>query len=97
MQNLMFVIAIMGCGEGDAPCREVQIAAPRYATEASCTAATESVLMRYADLSYPSVVAQCRPANARAMQLRGRDVMLPEGRSTARPRFAAAAPVRSFR
>lgn len=96
MQNLMFVIAIMGCGEGDAPCREVQVAAPRYASEAACTAATESVLMRYADLSYPSVVAQCRPASGGAVLLRGRDVMLPEGRSTARPRFAAAAPVRSF-
>jgi len=97
MQNLMFVIAILGCGEGDAPCREVQVAAPRYASEAACTAATESVLMRYADLSYPSVVAQCRRANGGAVQLRGRDVMLPEAGPTARPRFAAAAPVRSFR
>jgi len=90
MQNLMFVIAIMGCGEGDAPCREVQVAAPRYASEAACTAATESVLMRYADLSYPSVVAQCRPANGAAVQLRGRDVMLPEPRPAPRQRFAAA-------
>jgi len=97
MQSLLFVIAIMGCGEGDSPCREVQVAAPRYASEAACTAATESVLMRYTDLSYPSVVAQCRPANAGAVRLRGRDVMLPEARPNARPRFAAAASVRSFR
>ena len=97
MQSLLYVIAIMGCGESDAPCREVSIAAPRYTSEAACTAATESVLMRYTDLSYPSVVAQCRPANGGAVRLRGSDVMLPEGRSTARPRFAAAAPVRSFR
>jgi hypothetical protein len=90
MQSLLFVIAIMGCGEGDAPCREVQVAAPRYASEAACTAATESVLMRYTDLSYPSVVAQCRPANAGAVQLRGRDVMLPAPPLRARPRFAAA-------
>ena len=90
MQSLLFVIAIMGCGEGDAPCREVQVAAPRYASEAACTAATPSVLMRYTDLSYPSVVAQCRPANAGAVQLRGRDVMLPAAPLRARPRFAAA-------
>ena len=97
MQSLLYVIAIMGCGEGDAPCREVQVAAPRYASEAACITATGSMLMRYADLSYPSVVAQCRPANGAAVQLRGRDVMLPEAGPTARPRFAAAAPVRSFR
>ena len=90
MQSLLYVIAIMGCGEGDAPCREVQVAPPRYASEAACIAATESVLMRYTDLSYPSVVAQCRPANGAAVQLRGRDVMLPTAPPAARPRFAAA-------
>ena len=90
MQSLLYVIAIMGCGEGDAPCREVQVAPPRYASEAACTAATGSVLMRYTDLSYPSVAAQCRPANGGAVQLRGRDVMLPAAPLRARPRFAAA-------
>ena len=90
MQSLLYVIAIMGCGEGDAPCREVQVAPPRYASEAACTAATESVLMRYSDLSYPSVVAQCRPANAGATLLRGRDVLLPAARPNPRQRFATA-------
>ena len=90
MAPLIYVIAIMGCGEGDAPCREVQVAAPRFASEAACTAATASVLMRYTDLSYPSVVAQCRPANAGAVRLRGRDVMLPAPPLRARPRYATA-------
>jgi hypothetical protein len=90
MQSLLYVIAIMGCGEGDAPCREVQVAPPRFASEAACTAATATVLERYVELSYPSVVAQCRPANGGAVQLRGRDVILPEARPAARPRFAAA-------
>jgi hypothetical protein len=90
MQSLLYVIAIMGCGEGDAPCREVQVAPPRFASEAACAAATASVLARYVDLSYPSVVAQCRPADAGAVRLRGRDVMLPDAPLRARPRFAAA-------
>lgn len=89
MQSLLYVIAIMGCGEGDAPCREVQVAPPRFATEAACAAATPRVLERYVDLSYPSVVAQCRPANG-VVQLRGSDVLLPEARPAARQRFAAA-------
>jgi hypothetical protein len=90
MQSLLYVIAIMGCGEGDAPCREVQVAPPRFASEAACSAATATVLERYVDLSFPSVVAQCRPADAGAVQLRGRDVILPGARPAARQRFAAA-------
>jgi hypothetical protein len=89
----LYLIAILGCGEGDDACREVQVAAPRYASEAACTAATAAVLERYVDLAYPSVVAQCRPAGVAPTQLRGRDVMLPEPPAR-RPRFAA---VRSSR
>lgn len=92
MQSLLFVIAIMGCGEGDAPCREVRVAAPHFASEAACTAATPSVLERYVDLSYPSVVAQCRPARGGATLLRGRDVLRPEPRAAPRVRFAGARP-----
>ena len=90
MGPALYLIAILGCGEGDASCQQVQIAEPRFATEAACTAATASVLERYTDLAYPSVVAQCRPAGAAPTQLRGRDVMLP-GPAPLRPqRFADA-------
>jgi hypothetical protein len=92
MQSLVYVIAIMGCGESDAPCREVQVAPPRFASEAACTAATASVLERYMDLSYPAVVAQCRPAGARPASLRGSDVLRPEPRAAPRVRFAGAGP-----
>ena len=88
----LFLIAILGCGEGDAPCREVGLAAPRFASEAACTAATPQVLARYADLSFPSVVAQCRPAGARPATLRGSDVRLPEPRPAPPLRFAGAGP-----
>ncbi len=90
MGPALYLIAILGCGEGDASCQEVQIAAPRYASEAACTAATASVLERYMDLAYPSVVAQCRPAAAAPTQVRGRDVLLPEPAPTRPQRFADA-------
>lgn len=88
----LFLIAILGCGESDAPCREVGIAAPRFASEAACTAATPDVLARYSDLSFPTVVAQCRPAGARPASLRGSEVRLPEPRPTPRIRFAGGGP-----
>jgi hypothetical protein len=87
----LFLIAILGCGESDAPCREVRIAEPRFASEAACTAATASVLERYLDLSFPSVVAQCRPVGARPASLRGSDVLQPEPRPAPRLRIASAA------
>lgn len=92
MQTLMYVMAILGCGESDAACREVRVDQTAYRTEASCRAATASALARHTDLDFPAVVARCRPANAQAQLLRGSDVLLPgPGNLPARnaPRLAA--------
>jgi hypothetical protein len=88
----LFLIAILGCGESDAPCRELRIAAPRFASAAACIAATPSVLERYLDLPFPSVVAQCRPAGAEPVRLRGSDVLRPGPRPAPRLRIASARP-----
>ena len=88
----LFLIAILGCGESDAPCRELRIAEPRFASEAACTAATATVLERYLAVPDPSVVAQCRPSGARPAMLRGSDVLRPEPRPAPRLRIASARP-----
>jgi hypothetical protein len=96
MEPLTFVMAILGCGEVDAPCREVRLAETRYQTEAQCIAATGAELIRHDDLPYPTVVAQCRAAGAAPQPLRGSEVMLPDGGELRfeRPRVAEAAPRR---
>jgi len=94
MGPLVYVIAIMGCGEGDQACREVQVAAPHFATQAACAAATADVLARYTDLDYPSVVAQCRRDGARPAVLRGNEVLLPQPSPIRPMRFAAAGRIR---
>lgn len=78
MEPLMFVMAILGCGEGDAPCRELRLVDTHYASEAACMDAAEDVLARHDDLLFPSVVAQCRRAGAAPQLLRGNEVMLPD-------------------
>jgi len=90
MEPLLYVMAILGCGESEAVCREVQVVETRFASEAECLAATETELMRRDDLLFPSVVAQCRRADAAPQLLRGSDVMMPEPElQRARPpRFA---------
>lgn len=100
MQALVFVMAIMGCGESDAACREVRIDQQSYRSEASCRAATATALARHTDLEFPTVVARCRPANVRPAILRGSEVLLPgPGRMPAAraPRYAARIAARSSR
>ena len=94
MEPLLYIMAILGCGESDAACREVAIVPSRYESEAQCLAATESELLRRDDILFPSIVAQCRPAGARPQLLRGSDVALPDPEHGRRlpPRLIAAMP-----
>ena len=96
MQSLLFVMAIMGCGESDAACREVRIDQQRFQSAAACQAATESALIRHSDLEFPTIVARCRPAGARPQLLRGSEVLLPAP-TPARARYASARVARSSR
>lgn len=77
MGPIFYAIAILGCGESDAACQEVRVEQARYRSEAACLAATESALQRNADLVFPNVVAQCRPAGAAPTLLRGSEVLRP--------------------
>ena len=90
VEPIIYVMALLGCGESDASCRELRVEPARYQSEASCMAATEAVLVRNDDLPYPSVVAQCRPADTAPQMLRGSDVALPEADRQAPPRLADA-------
>jgi hypothetical protein len=64
MEPLAFIIAIMGCGEGDAPCRQVRTLEARYESRAACAAATEAALTQNVDIDFPVVAAECVAAGA---------------------------------
>ncbi|MEA3032269.1 MAG: hypothetical protein QOH86_285 [Sphingomonadales bacterium] len=74
----VFLIAILGCGEGDSPCRTLRTLDTPYATQAACAAATEDVLARNSSADAPVIVAQCVAAGTRAT-LRSGDVSRPLG------------------
>ena len=78
MEPLMFVMAILGCGEGDAPCERIALASARYASLEACMAATEAELIRHGDRPWPVVVAQCRPEGEAARPLNAIEVARPE-------------------
>ena len=77
MGPALYVIAILGCGEGEAPCQPVQIVETRYESRAACLAATERTLSRFTGIDFPIVVAECRAEGAAATAVRPADVRLP--------------------
>jgi hypothetical protein len=78
MGPILFVMAILGCGEGDSDCQPVRVAPQHYTSEAACMAATGAELARTEDLLFPSVVAQCRPASETLRPLPASEVRLPD-------------------
>ena len=77
MEPLTFIIAILGCGEGDAPCRQVRTLEARYESQAACAAATEAALARNVDIDYPVVAAECVAAGAKANPTKADQVRRP--------------------
>lgn len=73
----IFLIAIMGCGEGDAPCQQVRTLEARYESQAACTAATGAAATRNSDVDFPVVVAQCVAAGAPPSPPKAGDVQRP--------------------
>ena len=62
MEAGYFILAILGCGEGSAPCTPVMTIPARYESEAACTAAAPEALLANSSFDFPALLAQCRPA-----------------------------------
>jgi len=60
MGSVFYVIAIMGCGDGQTQCAQQRIETVRYQSAAQCQAAMPAALMRNTDLDYPTITAACR-------------------------------------
>lgn len=85
-----FLIAILGCGEGETACRQVQVAPVHFQTQAACLAASDDQLAQHAGLQFPVVVAECRRAGEVRLPLQANSVRLPEPRGRLPIRTAAA-------
>jgi hypothetical protein len=62
----IFLIAIMGCGDGGGACHQVRTLDARYESRAACITATTTALASASDVDAPVIVAQCVAAGARA-------------------------------
>ncbi len=61
MGPIFYVMAILGCGDGQAACQQVRLIETHYASADACTQAMPAALMGATDLSFPEVSAECRP------------------------------------
>jgi hypothetical protein len=62
MGPVFYVLAIMGCGDGQLECEAARIAPQRFTTVQQCQAALPDTLARNSDLDYPVISGSCRPA-----------------------------------
>lgn len=60
MDQMFYVLAIMGCGDDAGACRQARVEPVRYTSYAACREAMPAALQRAMDLSYPVLNAACQ-------------------------------------
>lgn len=78
MEPAFYIIAILGCGEGDAPCEQVRLLESRYESRAACSESTDRALGSATDAPYPVVVAQCVGAQEKSGKVLPIEILLPK-------------------
>lgn len=93
MGPAVYIMAILGCGEGTATCEPVATMPTQYVSANACDAESDDAIRRHIDVDYPVVVAQCmRMDAAAAAALKASDVKLPAPERTAPVRRATFKP-----
>jgi hypothetical protein len=64
MGAFVYVMAIMGCGDGAFQCTEARVVETRYESMAACRQAAQAQLIVNGDLDYPELMASCRSVTA---------------------------------
>lgn len=64
MEPLFYVMAIMGCADGNVQCTEARIVPTHYGSMAQCRAALPDQLAQNTDVPYPMIGAACRTSGA---------------------------------
>ena len=91
MGPAFYILAILGCGEGETACEQIATAGSSYQSVDACNQASEGALMSHVDAAFPVVVAQCRRADSPASaQLWSDEVERPGSDVESKPRIQRA-------
>ena len=77
MDQIIYVLAIMGCGDDNLGCQQARVEPVRYASYAACQQAMPSALGRNTDIDFPVIAAACQRQDARMVDSQPK---LPTGR-----------------
>lgn len=64
MQEILIVMAILGCADDNSQCQTVQRVSVPFETVAACRAAQPAVLEKLTTLDYPVIMANCERSPA---------------------------------
>ena len=60
MDQIFYVLAIMGCGDDSLACQQARVEPARYTSYVACQEALPAALGRNTDLDYPVISAACQ-------------------------------------
>ena len=68
MDQVFYVLAIMGCGDDASACQQARFEPARYESRQACQAALPAALERNLDLDFPTIAADCRRSSVRFVE-----------------------------
>ncbi|WP_404373553.1 hypothetical protein AB5I39_08250 [Sphingomonas sp. MMS24-J45] len=74
MEPLFYVMAIMGCGDGNTACQQTRIEPAQYQSIRACQQAMPAAIARNSDIDYPVVAASCRATGTRMAQVQPQEI-----------------------
>ncbi|UZK65521.1 hypothetical protein [Sphingomonas sp. M1-B02] len=60
MEPILYVLAIMGCGDDSSSCQQARVEPVRYTSIAQCQQAMPAALERNTDIAFPVISAACQ-------------------------------------
>lgn len=60
MDQVLYVLAIMGCSDDSMQCQQARVEPLRYTSVQACQEAMPAALQRNADVDYPVISAACQ-------------------------------------
>lgn len=60
MDQVLYVLAIMGCGDDSLQCQQARVEPARYTSIQACQEAVPAALQRNTDLDFPVISAACQ-------------------------------------
>jgi len=71
MDQIFYVLAIMGCGDDSLACRQARVEPARYTSYVACQEAMPAALSRNTDVDFPVISAACQKQSATMVQAKG--------------------------